>query len=144
MGLEVCRGKVSSLAKPEQDSRTECKIGESRVQLHPDLERHIAEGDEVIVAGNPGDTGIAAMAVHNVSQKKVSYVDASNYVLGIGFGGFIALCGFVLGGQYWMGGNMTLTYANALMSVTGLVVMSWAIARVLMIKKAAKKVHFAH
>ncbi len=142
MGMDVCRGTVSNLGKSEESGKTQCKVGESLVLLHRDLERNIAEGDEVIVAGEIAEGAIQALALHNISKDKISDVDASNHVLGIGFAGFLSLCGFVLAYQYWRAGDMTLSYANVFMCVSGFVVMIWAIMKAAKLRQAAKKVYF--
>lgn len=145
MGLDICRGMVSGLEKPEEASkeRASCKVGEQAVQLHPDLDRHINDGDEVIVAGSTDENGVFAMAMNNITQKKVTYVDASNFVLGIGFGGFIGFLCFVLSARYYMAGDGMMSSLNGLLCILGFVVMAWAISRVALVRVASRKVAYA-
>lgn len=142
MTMEIWRGKAANVTKPETDGPMECDVGACRVRVHADVERAVVEGEEIVVAGPKDESGLDALAIHNLDTKVIRHVDASNYVLAIGFGGFLGFLGFILGMQYKFAGDTTMASVNLLMAIGGVGVLAWALSKVLKIKRAAGWVRF--
>jgi len=141
--MEIWRGKVVGLSKPEEGGPMECNVGSCRVQVHADLERVVTEGEELLVAGSKDDDKLQALAAHNLDTDELREVDSSNYVLLIGLGGFFGFLGFILGFQNKVEGNMGLASASMLMSLGGVGLLLWALQYFLKIKRCANWVRFA-
>ncbi len=142
MAMEIWRGKAADVSKPEAGGPMVCNVGKCKVNVHEDVERAVTEGEEIVVAGPIDENGLQALAVHNLDTKTVRHVDGSNYVLGIGLGGFLGFLGFILSFQFKVDGNMTMSSVNLLMGLAGWGLVAWALSRVLRIKRAAGWVRF--
>lgn len=142
MSMETRRGAAAAIVKSEKQSRVECRLGESKVVLHGDLERIVKEGDDILVAGDLRDDVLHALAVKNMTQNRTLQIDGSNYTLMMGAGLFFWLLGFVLGMQYLGGGDTMRATLNGGISLAGFVLGIWAVMQVLRIRRAGLRVGF--
>lgn len=144
MSIEVCHGHATAIVKTKDQKSSECLVGEHRVRLHPDLERHVGEGDEIVVAGELNDGLLQAVALRNVTRHRSSQADGSNYTLLFGAGIFLWILGFVLSMQYLGIADTTLASLNAFISICGLMLSVWAAMRVLRIRRAGLRASYGN
>lgn len=140
MVMEIRCGKATEIVKAEKGNAVKCRLGESQALLHPDLQRILQEGDEIIIAGDLRDDVLHALALKNVTQNRSAKVDGSNYTLLIGAGLFCWLLGFVFYIQTMNAGDPTVTALNLALSVGGFVTGLWAIMQVLRIRRAGLRI----
>lgn len=142
MSMELRRGTATGIVKTDQRGAVECHLGESKIALHPDLERSVKEGDDILVAGDLRDDVLNALALKNMTHNRSVQIDGSNYTLLIGFGLFFWILGFVLSIQTLGIGDTTLATLNACMSLAGFTLGLWAFMRVLRIRRAGLRVTY--
>lgn len=142
MGMEIRRGTAADIVKTDNQSSIACRIGESNVMLHGDLERIVKEGDDILVAGVLRDDVLRALAVKNMTQNRTLQIDGSNYTLVMGAGLFIWILGLVLSLQALGIGDTTLSILNACMSVAGFALGIWAVMQVLRIRRAGLRITY--
>ncbi len=142
MAIELQRGVVRDLTKPEQGNKATCSVGDQRVLLHSDLLSNVAEGDEIAVAGNKGEDGLFALAVNNITHHRGTQVDGSNTILALGFSGFIWIVFFVFSAQHLAVGNDSIGGAYGTVSFVGLIAMGIVIQKLLVIRRAARLVKY--
>jgi len=142
MTMEILRGKATDVSKPDENGPMVCNVGEYKIKVHADVERAVAEGEEIVVAGPKDENGLHALAIHNLSTKVIRYVDSTNHILRMGLGGFLGVLGIALSFQYSVGGYTTMATLNAVMAFGGFILLIWALSHVLKIKRAAGLVWF--
>lgn len=142
MGMEIRRGIATDIVKTDNQNSVACRIGESNVIIHGDLERIIKEGDDILVAGDLRDDVLRALAVKNMTQNRTLQIDGSNYTLVMGAGLFFWILGLVLSLQALGVGDTTLSILNACMSLAGFMLGIWAFMRVLSIKRAGLRITY--
>lgn len=142
MGMEIRRGTAVDIGKPDKQGSVACRIGESNVMFHEDLERIVKEGDDILVAGVLRDDVLYGLAAKNMTQDRTRQIDGSNYTLVMGAGLFFWILGLVLSLQALVIGDTTLTILNACMSVAGFVLGIWALMQVLRIRRAGLRIAY--
>lgn len=142
MGMEIRRGTAANIVKNDNQNSVACRLGESNVMLHSDLERIVKEGDDILVAGDLRDDVLHALAVKNMTQDRTLQIDGSNYTLVMGAGLFFWILGLVLSLQALGVGDTTLSILNACMSLAGFILGIWAFMRVLSIRRAGLRITY--
>ncbi len=142
MVMETRRGIATGIVKTDKGSAVECRLGEGKALLHPDLQRIVKEGDDILVAGDLRDDVLHALALKNMTQNKNAQIDGSNYTLLIGMGLFFWLLGFVFYVQTLAAGSSTIITLNLSLSLAGFFVGFWAVLQVLRIRRARLRVTY--
>ncbi|MCC6303494.1 MAG: hypothetical protein IT489_11930 [Gammaproteobacteria bacterium] len=73
----------------------------------------------MLVAGNSENDVLQAMAIHNLSRKKLTQIDPTNQVLLTGLFGFISLMSLAVGWQYPMGAPFVILNALSILAAAG-------------------------
>ncbi len=139
MSIEIRKGTVAAITQAEEKKASICRVGDHDVELNRDLVDKVNIGDEIAIAGNANEQGMKALAVNNLSLKKISSIDPSNIVLGMGFSGFVFFLFFVLGAQNLSAGIMSLAALNLAVCLVGLVGAGIAIAHLIHLRQALAK-----
>ncbi len=139
MSIEIKKGTVAAITPAEEKKASICRIDDYEIELNRDLVDKVNVGDEIAIAGNNNEQGMKALAVNNLSKKKISAVDPSNTVLALGLSGFIFFVFFVLGAQNFSAGNMSLTVLNLAICSTGLVGAGITISHLLRLRESLAK-----
>lgn len=121
MSIEMRKGTVAAITQAEDKKASICHVGEHEVELNRDLADKVNVGDEIAIAGNSNEQGMKALAVNNLSQKRISSIDPTNIVLAMGFGGFAFFVFFVLGAQNFSAGIMSLAALNLAVCLAAMV-----------------------
>ncbi len=119
MEMAIWRGHIENLTAPDPRGTSECRVGTATVHLPSDLTGSVSEGDKVLVAGNSENDVLQAMAIHNLSRKKLTQIDPTNQVLLTGLFGFISLMSLAVGWQYPMGAPFVILNALSILAAAG-------------------------
>ena len=136
MSIEIRKGTVAAINQTEDKKASVCRVGEHEVELNRDLVDKVNVGDEIAIAGNSNEQGMKALAVNNLSLKRISSIDPTNIVLAMGFSGFAFFVFFVLGAQNFSAGIMSLAALNLAVSLAAMVGTGITILHLLRIRQA--------
>jgi len=142
MAIEIKKGIVESLRPAEEDKPCTCRVGGNEIELHPDLADRLKDGDDVAISGHESENGLKALAINNLTRKKVSSIDPSNTILLLGFSGFASFLFFVLGMQNYFGGAMNLALTNLVLVLAGLTGAVISFGRFLAVRSALKMINY--
>ena len=120
MSIEIRKGTVASITQTEGKNTGICRVDDHEIELNRDLVDKVNVGDDIAIAGNTNEQGMKALAVNNLSKKRLSSVDPTNIVLALGFSGFLFFLFFVLGAQNFSAGIMSLAALNFALSLASL------------------------
>jgi len=136
MAIEIIKGTIATHTEADQDKASMCRVGEREIELHRDLADRIKVGDEVAISCQIDEQSSKALAIDNLSQKRISAIDPTNLVLIMGASGFICLVFFILAGQNMTVDAMALVALNAAVGVVGAVGIAVTITRLLALRHA--------
>lgn len=136
MSIEIRKGAVAAITQTEDKKTSICRIGEHEVKLNRDLVDKVNVGDEIAIAGNSNEQGMKALAVNNLSLKRITSIDPSNIVLAMGLSGFVFFVFFVLAAQNFSAGIMSLTALNMVISLAGAVAAGITILHLIRLRQA--------
>ncbi len=139
MSIEIRKGTVAAITQAEEKKASICRVGDHDVELNRDLIDKVNTGDEIAIAGNSNEQGMKALAVNNLSKKKISSIDPTNIVLGLGFSGFIFFVFFVLAAQNFSAGIMSLAALNLAICLAGLIGAGITIAHLIRLRQSLAK-----
>jgi len=139
MSIEIRKGTVAAITQAEDKKASTCRVGEHEVELNRDLVDKVNVGDEIAIAGHTNEQGIKALALNNLSLKKITSTDPTNLVLAMGASGFAFFVFFVLGAQNFSAGIMSLAALNIALSLVGLVGTGIAIRHLQRLRQAVAK-----
>ncbi|MDH5300378.1 MAG: hypothetical protein OEW58_03345 [Gammaproteobacteria bacterium] len=120
MGIIVQRGQISAISAPDKDGSISCRLGEQAVKVHRDLADKVANGDDVMVAGEMKDQTLHAMALNNFSQGMSEQIDCTNNILLMGIGNILFVFLGIIGLQGISGSNI-IDSVELVIAVAGLV-----------------------
>lgn len=136
MAIEVIKGTIATHTEADQDKASTCRIGEREIVLHSDLADRIKVGDEVAISCQIDEHDIIALAINNLSQKRISAIDPTNLVLIMGASGFIFFVFFILGAQNFSAGIMNLAALNIAVGCVGVAGMGVVATRLFALRRA--------
>jgi len=139
MSIEIRKGTVAAITQAERKNINICRVDDHDIELNRDLADKVNVGDDIAIAGNTNEQGMKALAVNNLSKKKISSIDPTNIVLTLGLAGFVSLLFFILGAQNFSAGIMSLTVLNLAVSLAGLTAVSITIIHLLRLRQALAK-----
>jgi len=139
MSIEIRKGTVAAINQTEGKKASICRVDEHEVELNRDLADKVSVGDEVAIAGNSNEQGMKALAVNNLSLKRISSIDPTIIVLTLGFSGFVFFVFFVLGAQNFTAGIMSLAALNLAISLAGMVGAGIMILNLMRLRQALTK-----
>jgi len=139
MSIEIRKGTVAAITQAEGKNINICRVDDHDIELNRDLADKVNVGDDIAIAGNTNEQGMKALAVNNLSKKKISSIDPTNIVLTLGLAGFVSLLFFILGAQNFSAGIMSLTVLNLAVSLAGLTAVSITIIHLLRLRQALAK-----
>ena len=139
MSIEIRKGTVAAITQAERKNINICRVDNHDIELNRDLADKVNVGDDIAIAGNTNEQGMKALAVNNLSKKKISSIDPTNIVLTLGLAGFVSLLFFILGAQNFSAGIMSLTVLNLAVSLAGLTAVSITIIHLLRLRQALAK-----
>jgi len=142
MAIELLRGTVRDLSAWGKHGAARCRLNGHDVMLPMDLTVNIHEGDDIQVAGTMKKDTLLAMAMKNSKQGKTSRVDATNYILLMGLGGFLwVLCG-VFGLRAIGSDAILMESLDDIISIGGFVVMLLMVRHLFQINRASDQVKY--
>lgn len=97
--MKLVRGVVSDLTPPEKNGTAVCRVGERTVRLHRDLATGAKSGDDVLIGGELNGDVAFAYALKNFTRSKLSQVDYTFHVFGVGFAFMVIIFGFYFSGE---------------------------------------------
>lgn len=136
MAIELIKGTIATHTEADQNKASTCRIGEREIELHRDLADRIKVGDEVAISCQISEQDTKALAINNLSRKRISAIDPTNLVLILGASGFICLVFFILGGQNLTHGAMSLVALNIAVGFVGAAGIAVTITRLLTLRHA--------
>ena len=139
MSIEIRKGTVAAITQAEGKNASICRVDDQEIELNRDLVDKVNIGDDIAIAGNTNEQSMKALAVNNLSLKRVSSVDPTNIVLAMGFSGFLFFLFFVLGAQNFSAGIMSLAALNLALSLAGLVAIGISIMHLRRLRQALAK-----
>ncbi len=142
MSIELRKGSVTAITQTEDKKTGICHIGDHTITLNRDLADKMNVGDEIAIAGNTNEQGMKALAINNLSLKRISSVDPTNIVLALGLSGFAFFVFFILGVQNSSAGIMSLAALNITISMVALVVAGTTILHLARLRQALAKCEY--
>ncbi len=139
MSIEIRKGTVAAITQTEGKKTSTCHIGDHEITLNRDLADKVNIGDEIAITGNTNEQGMKALAVNNLSLKRISSIDPTNIVLAMGLSGFAFFVFFILGVQNLTAGIISLAVLNIVISLVSLVAAGITILRLLQLRQALAK-----
>jgi len=139
MSIEIKKGTVAAITQAEGKNVSICRVDDQEFELNRDLVDKVNVDDDIAIAGNSNEQGMKALAVNNLSRKRVSSVDPTNIVLAMGFSGFLFFLFFVLGAQNFSAGIMSLAALNLALSLASLVAIGLSIMHFRRLRQALAK-----
>lgn len=138
MELKLVRGVVADLTPPEKNGCAVCRIGDRKIQLHRDLSTAAKVGDDVLVGGELRADVVHAVALNNFTRKKLSQVDFTFHVLGVGFVFMVVVFGFYFSGEQTPSGLISNQVLATVLLVGGFSGGFMVVRRVLRIVKITR------
>jgi hypothetical protein len=142
MVIEKVRGTIKNLTAPDKNGAAKCLLNEYKVVVPRDLVSSIREGDDVQIAGIIKKGELHAMAARNYQQNKTARVDATNYILLMGIGGFMGIMFGVFAFQSIDSGSTLIISIDDFISILGFLTMAFAIRYIVSINSASNLVSY--
>ena len=140
MALVTHRGRVADVTPFGKRGALICRVGNTKVRVHPDLASVLGDGDEVYLAGKLSKGVLTALAVNNLSRHKRAGLDATNNMLLIGFMGWLGVQAAALLPMF---DDLPLLWGGFLvLTVFGLTGTFRSIRELVLINRAAKWVRY--
>ena len=136
MAIEIIKGTIATHTETDQDKASMCRVGEHEIELHRDLADRVKVGDEVAISYQTSEQGNKALAIDNLSQKRISAIDPTNLVLILGASSFICLVFFILAGQNMTVDAMALVALNVAVGFVGAAGIAITVTRLLALRHA--------
>jgi hypothetical protein len=137
MKMVTHRGLVEDIGAPDKRGGFECRVGDVRVRVHPDLASSLTNGDDVYLAGKYRDKVLYVLAVNNLRSGKTAQVDATNQMLLIGLWGWVGIMSAAVLPMPVVSDSSAAWAILLLAAIIGVTFMSRSIRELILINRAA-------
>ncbi len=140
MGIALQRGHVEEVVQSDKNGAANCRVSEQKIRMSSTLAGIVAEGDNVLVAGEIKKNVLQAYAVNNLGKGKTARIDSTSFILLMGVGGYLGIMFGVISLMTATGG--LIGSLQDVLSIAGFILAGVALRRVVLINRASNLISY--